>query len=708
MADVEFLHSPTTLEPTFVKPMDSASRRRSRASYESAAVSTRSWVLLHSQSQNQNQPNSPPPAEPIPLPEPVPALAPATSPSVPASRPLPEPPRRESNTENIDLPYPGLGLGYHWTMGHGTKAREAHPQKEKGGGSGGAGGFVGGFVSGLRRLPRALVRTRQRPRRGTMHTEEGTEGTDMTGNTLPQYVSDPNTPVVPGSTVAYGGIADAIREDETMDAGRAARAQRLSFRVVPPASDDENDGFIRQGPIVGDLPEVHVEGEAGGPSVLEFPQTPLENPYDRDAAGGAPSMQRVPSAVATPRVSRADDRLAVPLPSNEGGLDDEPSSIQAHPQPTEDYRRMSAADAQARSSRHTTIDSPNNNNNHHNYHSTGGDNSFANSPSFSSELNGFARFFNALHLLPWVATDRLTVDYRPKYKSQNLVSWYHPKGESAAIERERDVARERAREIAGTDGASPPSRTRSPAPRRNRSTHRTTGTHRRRQSIPEPPASAPPTTQGYGFPAGTPYYYYPAFSPAPSPSPPPTHASRRQSPRRQHPPRHHHHHRRSASYPSQPHPHPQTPWIQSASPLLPAPPAPVYVIQASPPPPSPPPTSSMQATPGGSPVPPDQLHPQAQGFLSPALDPAKSPHPHGQMQVLAPVYMQMQLFSPSSSPAGGVGADGSGSPQQVAFVPGGYGYGVGGAQGYVPAYSSPTMGWQSPIAVPAPVQVVGG
>ncbi|KAK7048050.1 hypothetical protein R3P38DRAFT_3256725 [Favolaschia claudopus] len=658
--------------------MDSASPRRSRASYESAAASTRSWVILQSQSQNQDQASTPPPPpEPIPLPEPVPALDPttsATSPSTPAPRPLPEPPRRiNSNTENINLPYPGLG--HHWTMGHWAKAREAHPQKEKGGGS----GFVGGF----------------RPRRGTMHTEEGTEGTDMTGNTLPQYVSNPNTPVMPGSTVVYSGAADAIREDENQinvdaDAG-TARAQRLSFRVVPPATDSEEDGFIRQGPVVGDLPETRAEGAAGRASVLELPQTPLENPYD------APSMQRVPSAVATPRVSRADDRLAVPLPSNEA------ASIQAHPQPTEDYRRMSAADAQAqaRSSRHTTIDSPNN----HLYNSTGG-NSFTHSPSFSSELNGFTRFFNTLHLLPWVATDRLTVDYRPRYKSQNLVSWYHPKGESATLEREREVASARAREIdramAGTEGTSPPSRTRSPAPRRNRSTHRT-GTHRRRGSIPEPPVSVPPTTQGYGFPTATPYYYYPAFSPSPSPSPPPTHSSRRQSPRRQPSHRHHHHHRRSTSYPSQPQPqpHPQTSWIQSAaSPLLPAPPAPVYVIQASPPP-----TSSMQATPGGSPAPLDRLHShlQGQGVPSPPLgpDPAKSPHLQGQiqgqMQMLTPVYMQMQLLPPpppqtTSSPAG--------SPQQVAFVPGyangyGYGYGgvgVGGMQGYVPAYSSPLMG----------------
>ncbi|KAJ6521800.1 hypothetical protein DFH09DRAFT_1192227, partial [Mycena vulgaris] len=44
MADLE-LRAPAR-EPTFVKPIDTASHRRSRVSHDSAAASTRSWVLM--------------------------------------------------------------------------------------------------------------------------------------------------------------------------------------------------------------------------------------------------------------------------------------------------------------------------------------------------------------------------------------------------------------------------------------------------------------------------------------------------------------------------------------------------------------------------------------------------------------------------------------------------------------------------------------
>ncbi|KAF7350075.1 hypothetical protein MVEN_01309400 [Mycena venus] len=555
MADVEIHSSP--YEPTFIKPLDTASRRRSRASHDSAAVSTRSWVLM-----NQNSPPPPeepiaiPAPEPIPVPEPVPALSPGPARE---PRPLPEPPRRtsvivvdESGAEHmaIELP-PGAdgGIGYQWTTGRGAKVREAHGHK----------GFVGGFVSGLRRLPRALVRTR-RPRRGTMHTEEGTEGTEgtgMTGNTLPRYVSNPTTPITPNASVAFlrGGLR--VQQPENADDGRGPR--HPSFRIVPPAEELQQD-------IVRDPQQEleHGDGE-GGPSVLEFPQTPLENPYDRETT----PVTRGPSAVTSPHLSRADDHLAAPT-DLEGELD-EPVSVQAHPLPTDDYRRMSAADAAQPQSR-TTITSQ----------SFSGD-----SPSFSSELNGWHRFFNALHVLPWVATDRLTVDYRPKVKSKTGVSWYHPEGESAA-------AADTARSLNGAAIASPASPASAPPRSRTRSPprHRT---HRRSVTLPDPPASAPPTA--YGFP----FAYYPAFSP----SPPPTQQGSRRapSPRRPHSPRHRHH-RRSATYHAHTHTQPlampmPTPWVPS--PLLPAPPAPVYIIQASPsstPSPPPLPPSSVQATPG--------------------------------------------------------------------------------------------------------------
>ncbi|KAF8189566.1 hypothetical protein K438DRAFT_948585 [Mycena galopus ATCC 62051] len=661
MADVEF-HVPTH-EPTFIKPLDAASRRRSRASHDSVAASTRSWVLM-------NQQSLPPPAEPIPVPDPIPALAPTPS---SRSRPLPEPPRRTSGIVDsagnehmtVDLPK----MGYEWTTGRGAKAREANAHK----------GFVGGFVSGLRRLPRALVRTR-RPRRGTLHTDaetEGTEGTGMTGNTLPQYVSNPTTPVVPNAGVAFA--------QHNADAGRR---RHPSFRIVPP----EEDEAAQQGPIVIGGDPQQERGGGGDPSMLEFPQTPLENPYDRETASVHGRGAATPAAATSPRLSRADDHLIVPSPDADT---DEPVSVQAHPLPTEDYRRMSAADAAHPQSR-TTLNST----------------AFTSeSPSFSTELNGIHRFFNALHGLPWIAAERITADYVPKLYTKPAVSWYHPKGESAAADaaRTRDVA------VSAASPASPPSpRSRSPPRHRH---------HRRTATLPDPPASAPPAT--YGFPVA--YSYYPAFSPSPRPPSPPTPPTQRRSPPPRSPsPRHthraHRHRRRSTTY----HAPPTSPILSMPAPWVPAPPAPVYIIQASPAPtPSPPvspplppppqaPSSSTGATTGSMSTPGSTQLQQPSSQTSPVSGSGASGGKPGaaQMLGLAPVYMQMQVVP---APVGG--------GHQLAFVPGGdarYPYGYASPYSYPYPYTPPhTMsgsgsgggsgrGYGSPIAMPLPAQTGGG
>ncbi|KAJ7176964.1 hypothetical protein C8R46DRAFT_1246198 [Mycena filopes] len=611
MADTEF-RAPVALEPTFVKPLDTASRRRSRASHDSAAASTRSWVLMTQQS-------PPPPAEPIPLPEPVPALTPA-----PASRPLPEPPRRISTVDepgaehmSVKVPNPS-DVGYQWTTGRGAKAREAHAHRE---GKGEGKGFVGGFVSGLRRLPRALVRTR-RPRRGTTNTEgtEGTEGTGMTGNTLPRYVSTPPTPVVPASggglRFVQGALGAPGRGAQTgvgaaENVGGERRPRHPSFRVVPPEED------VRQGivtPVVCDPdPPEHAEGEDGTmPGGLEFPQAPMENPYDRETT----PTHVIPPPAASPHLDRVDDRLAALE-----GEGDEPASVHVHPLPTADYRRMSAHDVTRPHSR-TTIASG----------------SFStDSPSFSSELHGFQRFFNTLHLLPWVATDRVTVDYLPpRPKTKTSVSWYHPpEAESSAVR--------------GLEQAPDPTTHSSPA---NESPHSPPRhrAHRRAATVTSVDTPAP-----YSYPLA----YYPAFSPSPPPTQQHTHASRtRPRSPRTHSPHAHRHHRRSATYHASPAPAQWTP-----QPLLPAPPAPVYIIQATPsPPPSPQPHTHSHAGTDGA----------TQGD-SPAAKHA------AQMQMLAPVYMQMQ-FVP-------------GSPQFAFMQPQPYAYSAGHGHG-------------SPIAMPPPVQTV--
>ncbi|KAJ7107984.1 hypothetical protein C8R43DRAFT_963011 [Mycena crocata] len=511
---------------TLIRPLDIASRRTSRVSHDSAAASTRSWVMMTAQS-------GPPPAEPIPVPEPVPALAP---------RPLPELPRRadETGAEHMSVELP-TDLGYQWTTGKGSKAREANMHKE-------GKGFVGGFVSGLRRLPRALVRTR-RPRRGTTATEgtEGTEGTGMTGP--PQYMSTPPTPVAPDARVPSAlrpALAQNVEE---------GRRRHPSFQIVPPQEDVEQGIAV---PVVCD--SEHGDGEAM-PGGIEFPEAPLENPYDTVSTHGIPPLPAV-----SPRISRADDRLAVPLDVN----GDEPVSVHAHIAPTQDYRRMSAQDVVHPHSG-TTITSG----------------SFStDSPSFSSELPGFHRFLNALHVLPWVATDRITIDYEPKKRTKPLTSWYHPAGESLNSTAQPTPAH---------GAASPASTIQAPrSPRRHR-------THRRATTSTD----VPPLPHA----AYHPFAYYPAHSPPPQ-------GSNRTSPRPHTTTRNahtqhaqvHRHHRRSATY------HGPTSWVPP--PLLPAPPAPVYIVQAS---------SAASASPPASLPPNSNSHPHSSPGQtgSPGSDPGK-------------------------------------------------------------------------------------
>ncbi|KAJ7620320.1 hypothetical protein FB45DRAFT_149767 [Roridomyces roridus] len=617
MADTEFrAPSARDLEPTFVNPLDTASHRFSRIS--SAAASTRSWVLM-----NQQSP-PPPPVEPIPLPEPVSALTPV---STTTPRPLPEPPRRidildSTDGEHMEVPTPGeaeAALGYQWTTGRGAKAREK--------------GFVGGFVSGLRRLPRALVRTR-RARRGTLGTEQTDGETELSGNTLPRYVSNPPTPVVAEANVRFlrpGGL------DTTTDDSR--RPRHPSFRLDPPAEDVQQVVT----PVVLHPDDTHSEGE-GMPG--DFPQgppdtpyePPLENPYDHDVT---PSNHPISPPALSPHPSRAGDHLALPLDG------DEPVSVHAHPLPADDYRRMSAADAahgQARSG--TTISSG----------------SFSTeSPSFSNELSGFHRFFNALHLMPWVATDRITVDYQPKSKPRVGVSWYQPAPPAdAALDRERAPI--------------------SPASEEDHRRHRRRRTHHHHRETVPPNASPATPPVAYGIPVT--YAPYSAFSPPHQPLPPrPSSPRRRSSPRpraQAHQTRSRHHHRRSGAYHTPAPPQNQT--------FLPAPqvPAPVYVIQTSP--------QSTAFT--GSPPPPgmpgqDGSAAGTVGSGSGSGSKRTSAAGSGSAQLLAPVYMQMQMMPGAG--AGGNNGHGHGE-RSVAFFPASPGLAYAYPYPYAAAAAYPSPG----------------
>nr|GAT48793.1 predicted protein [Mycena chlorophos] len=633
---------------------------------------------------NANSP-PPPPPQPIALPEPVPALVPP--------RPLPEPPRRtasaitaEANAEHMFIDVPPPELGYQWTAGKVDKAKEAHAnrlRREDGK------GFVGGFVSGLKKLPRAFAR--RRPRRGTEATEF-TEATTGTGNTLPQYHSQPPTPLVP---------------DHTPSAPFAPpEPYRPSFILIPP--DEETQLEIDSGVVVSDGGMPGGFDSAAGPSTRVRPPTP------------SPPAARTRSH--TPAPSPHPSGAHLTPPDNDDG--DEPVSVHAHPQPTEDYRRMSAHDA-AVSRQHslrsrTTVDSPSG--------------SFS-EPSFAEELHGpLYRFFRALHMLPWIATDRVTVDWKPpkqkldpQYES---VSWYYPMGHGPPPS-------SRAVSLLDSNATtSPISRT-----GRRSAEAREIGrdVHIRRYRSTRP-RHAPVEQQQQQPQRHYVYTPYPVYSPTPSPPPPSAPPRRSPRPTSVAPlqPRRRHRRRRS-SIPSAPrqqqqHRHhrdrngtdtPVAHWghmpvplpvqMQMSPQIMPS--VPMYVIQASP---AMSETSAhglhgaalsdTNGTAGShSPAAPNRNSPNVNGSPPAPVSGQEQErhhrhqHHHGHspraLQMLAPVYMPMPVDagahgSPNSRPAGATST--SPGPHYAAA----YGYPYGYPYGY--GYGSPML--QMQMATPVSMQ----
>ncbi|CAK5273471.1 unnamed protein product [Mycena citricolor] len=659
-------------------------RRISHASHDS----TRSWVLTQQQQQQQQLQQQTGDPE---------AVGPRPRPVSQGSRPLPTPPLRtysgaaqrltvddEIEGEHMWVKLPeaaqaGYGFGYGPEVGPGInakaqkemeRAREREKKSrnnkdraeqkaqapEKGAGTT---SFVGGFVSGLRRLPRTFVRNRAR--RGTIGTET------TTAATLPQYASNPPTPIVPP---AFNNSQHRSRNSEDARMRESPRAQFPSFRVVPP----EGDALGEQAQVVHDLDALEAGTPAAMPGGLELapdpmPSTADDHAYHRERShppttrtnthpdtlpAHVPSivLSRAPSASVVTRLP-LDAAAAAALPPQ---ADDEPVSINARPRPTEDYRRMSTHISHPQSG--TTVDSAA-------YGERSSQDFSSDTPSFSAELreqrqrqggNAWIRFFGKLHAMPWVVgeEERITVDWKPKKLKPKSVpenSWYRPVEERE--EREKQEAEEKAlrRER------------RARARERRERTLREHGTqdddeNERTTGSPISSHSHSPQQAPYYPPNPYPYPYYPmAYMPAYPPTPPitPPSPGRRRaaspgagkskprgSKRRR--PRSHPH--LGPANPQSGHPFPPA-W-------MPVSPTPLYVIQATPPP-----------TQTGSPPPPplhDEPRPgSGAGSGSGAVAAGAQAGHGGGTPVLTPMLVQHMHVPPGGSPvflAGNAGGPG--------------------------------------------------
>jgi len=437
-------------------------------------ANTGSWVYP-----NQQIPPSPPEdaATPVPSPYRIPRPLPD-----PQYQPRVHPPQNHMpglHTTNglaspvldddeeymsIDAHAPGMALGYLAEgLGRGRVPADAI-NSSRGNLSVGGRSFVGGFVNSLRRFPRVVFGyktgaggKRTYSRRATLDTEgTNTDGTGRTtGNTLPRYTSNPSTPVAGPSNLRQGYFQEPSPPMPPLDfhlirsanlrPSLSQRRRRPAFHVTPPSDVMEQD----------EMSQNHSQNHAPGPvtrnsnvTIYNLPQgedpdlDPSMRRFGADVAGTDPPHAVIPPSTAptTNRHTMTDvhtlshhrqpstlshhqqpsthathtSHVANPAPVGSPPLQ---SPVLAHPLPTADYRKMTLS---------STVASP----------QTYGSSTISDGPSFSSQLHPIYRFFRNLYHLPWIATDRVTADYRPvgrgrtiprKDSKKQMASWYRGK-----------------------------------------------------------------------------------------------------------------------------------------------------------------------------------------------------------------------------------------------------------------------------------------
>ncbi|KAF8872951.1 hypothetical protein BD779DRAFT_1679473 [Infundibulicybe gibba] len=336
-------------------------------------------------------------------------------------RPLPNPQLYTTNPEildeeeeymNIDPNVPDMMSGYrNEGLGRGRKPVPAFDPSDPGepeeevAVSGGSKSFVGGFVSGLKRFPKVILRygDKKKPTRKATYGTDIT-ATDGTGNTLPQYASNPPTPMAGPSGVRYmqaipGSMPGSL--PQSPPTALSGHHRQFSMRVTPPSEqaglEDEAQPYDPENPP----PPQFSDAQRDRPiTQVEFDESELAHSvqvfHDVHESITSPPVHTLPSPHPSPHTNQAplEDQATI---TQQPGAQTSPSAVLARPLPSDDYRRMSHPTGTLPTTL-TTMTSTS---------ITSGE------PSFSSELNPVHRFFHTLRKMPWVATERVTVDYRP-------------------------------------------------------------------------------------------------------------------------------------------------------------------------------------------------------------------------------------------------------------------------------------------------------
>ena len=285
----------------------------------------------------------------------------------------------------------------------------------------------GGFFSGLKRLPKILGggnggREKGKGRlvrRGTFGTEGGTTttltATAITrGNTLPRYLSNPSIgPSNPqfahrlSMAVANGSLPPEATPAVFHIRNTPEEPRPPVVTVTAPSLDEEADFYGDEVPT-NDRPDAHpypedlqerttvmVYSDSQAPTVTQAPTQPVIPTRPR-----TPPMQVVPP----PPTMRVSYPVELPTRANAQAQTEPP--LVPTPTPVRPILSPQRAVTSMMSPRSILSPAPTSN-----YTISAAPSFYGR--SFPSDLSPVEKFFKGLYHLPWVAQERVTVDYRP-------------------------------------------------------------------------------------------------------------------------------------------------------------------------------------------------------------------------------------------------------------------------------------------------------
>jgi hypothetical protein len=296
--------------------------------------------------------------------------------------------------------------------------------------------LAGSLFAGLKRLPKKVLRY---GRKKSLMMDEGDEEFGNLRNfedMLPGYASHPATPTGLG-----GNINSPIKaEPENRMPGEMPvsppqqRFRNPSLKLTRPSGETLRQGLNAEDQEFFDHSNAHNDHiSQPPPPAVEYPAPSIERErttvmmyHENEEESNAPPIGRSESAFSR-RGSSSDTGSPIPTPVIDTTVSPpvNQSPETAHPQPANDYMKMTASPRTAGTqvTEYT---------------------SFSTDPSFTSDLNPVFRFFAGFYHLPWFS-ERSTVDYSPltgfgqksggrggRGKKEGQ-SWYRKKGDTAGL-----------------------------------------------------------------------------------------------------------------------------------------------------------------------------------------------------------------------------------------------------------------------------------